>query len=81
MPADTFGIPVLDSSKEPAPAICKSEDLGAVSTPHDIRGCCNNLAGMQLGLSLESPVGRQQLVLPHDAQHTLTTNLDPLDKA
>ena len=57
-----------------------SEHLGAISAPHDVRGCRDDFAVMFLGLSLNNPVGREQMLLPHNAQHPFPADLDSLNK-
>lgn len=80
MPADAFGIPMLDGGKQPAPAFFLGEDPGAVRAPHDVRGRGNDLAGVFLGLALDNAMGRQQVVLPHEAQDPLAADFDPFDE-
>ena len=79
MPTDALSMSILDRGKEPGPAFVASEDSGAFDTPYDIRGCRDDFAFMILQLSLHNPVGREQMLLPHDAQNHVPADLDSID--
>src|SRR5512137_1140813 len=81
MPADTFGVPVFDGSKEPAPAIFQGKDPGSVGTPHDVGSQGDDLSIVETWRSLWYPIWREQMILPHDTQNTLASDLVPLDEA
>src|ERR1039457_6992693 len=81
MPPDTLGVPVFNCGEEPTPTVVDSEDLGAVSAPHVVRYHGDDLAFVFLLLSLNYPVRRKQVLLPHDTKNTLTADFKTIDEA
>ena len=67
VPADTFGIPVLNGGEDPHPAFVQGEDPGAVRAPHEVGGQSDDFSVMLFGGLGPAPVWREQMVLAHQA--------------
>ena len=76
MPADTLGVPMLDGGEDPAPAVVHREHPNAVGAPHEVRGMSDDLTVMGIAATAAAAMGREQVVLAHQAEHPLAGNPD-----
>lgn len=75
MPSDAFRIEMVDYSENPDIAFFDRHDLGSIGSPHLIGTIRAN--GSIVGVCLSSwyPERRQQVVLAHDPQDAVVTNM------
>jgi len=76
VPSHALGVPVLHRHKEPTPAVLHREDPGAVSAPHNVGCLGDDLSLVEMGVTAPDPMGRKQLVFPHEPQHPPPAHLD-----
>ena len=76
MPADTLGVPMLDGGEDPAPAVVHREHPNAIGAPHEVRGMSDDLTVMGIAATAAAAMGREQIVLAHQAEHPLAGNPD-----
>ena len=64
------------ATKSQTPAVLHREDPGAVGAPHDVGGLGDDLPLVEVGMAAPPPIGREQVVLPHEPQHPAAAHLD-----
>ena len=74
VPPHSFRVPVVDDGKQPDLAIQHGRDLRCVGAPHQVWRRGDNAAVVGFALSCQVAVWRQQAILPHQPQHSLTGN-------
>ena len=79
--ADALDVEVLDGDEYPAPPVLDGEHPRAVGSPHDVRRIGRDSAVVQLGLAQRPTMRREQVVLPHEPEHTLTTDAHAVEHA
>jgi len=67
---------VLHGDEEPTPAFLHGEDPGAVGAPHDVGGLGDDLPFVEVGMAAPPPMGREEVVLPHEPQNPAAAYLD-----
>lgn len=80
MPADTFGVPMLNGGEKPAPAIVGGKYFRVVGATHDIGSSSNDLAAVLNRPPLGNAMRREQIIFLHDAQNPLTADPDALNE-
>ena len=78
MPPHALGVPVLRGDEESTPALLHGEDPGAVGAPHDVGGLGDDLPFVEVGMAAPPPMGRDEVVFPHEAQNPAAAYLDPV---
>ena len=81
VPAEEFGVPVLDDAEQPDLAILHGDDLGGVGGPHDVRCRGDDVAVVRGVGAAAGAVRRQQRVLPHQPQHALAGDAHAIEGA
>src|SRR5690349_7774621 len=76
VPAEYFGVPVLDHPEQPHLAVLDGGDLSRIDSPHDVRRLGDDLAVVRSGLAGAGPIRRQQAVVAHQPQHPLARDPD-----
>src|SRR5271165_1624903 len=77
VPAEQFGIPMLDDAEQPDLAILDAGNLGGVSRPHDIRRVGDDVPIVWRIVARAGAMRRQQGVLTHQPQHPFACHPDP----
>ena len=72
---------MVDRRENPDPALIHGLNADAIGTPHFIRAIRRNRSVVQLRGALGLPMGRQQGVLAHQAQHTGAGDADVVQDA
>ena len=70
------GVPMLDGGEDPAPAVVHREHPNAIGAPHEVRGMSDDLTVMGIAATAAAAMGREQIVLAHQAEHPLAGNPD-----
>jgi hypothetical protein len=81
VPAEEFGVPVLDDAEQPDLAVLHGDDLGCVGGPHDVRHLGDDVAVVRAVGAAAGTVRRQQRVLAHQAQHALAGDAHAVEGA
>ena len=67
---------MLDGGEDPAPAVVHREHPNAIGAPHEVRGMSDDLTVMGIAATAAAAMGREQIVLAHQAEHPLAGNPD-----
>lgn len=81
MPAQALGVPMLQSGKEPDPAFVNGQNLAAIRALHQAGLIGDDLALMPRGRLGPRPVGKEQVVFPHDPECPFAADPDPVHDA
>ena len=67
---------MLDGGEDPAAAVVHREHPNAIGAPHEVRGMSDDLTVMGIAATAAAAMGREQIVLAHQAEHPLAGNPD-----
>src|SRR3954463_13241293 len=81
VPAEEFGVPMLDDAEQPDLAVLYGDDLGGVGGPQDVRCRGDDVTVVRGVGAAAGAVRRQQRVLAHQPQHALAGDAPAIEGA